>query len=129
MRRAIWRVTEGCMDYRKASVTFWVPHTTLENKVKCANNNPNHKPNVPLVTEEKPQFAPFVRTALPHIWGKTGRFTLFFSLISSKRKVKLMRSPICLSVSFLITFEPTGRFLWNSVGRSCHWRWPRRRTF
>jgi hypothetical protein len=26
-------------------------------------------------------------------------------------------------------FEPIGRFLWNSVRRSCHWRWPRRRTF
>jgi hypothetical protein len=54
----------------------------------------------------------------------------FFSLLSSKRKVRLMRSPICLSVcSPLITFEPIGRYLWNSVGRSCHWRWPRRRTF
>jgi hypothetical protein len=44
-----------------------------------------------------------------------------------------MRSPVCLSVrlsvSPLITFEQIGRFLWNSVGRSCHWRWPRRHTF
>jgi hypothetical protein len=31
---------------------------------------------------------------------------------------------VCLSVSPLITFEPVGRFLWNSVGRSCHSRWP-----
>jgi hypothetical protein len=48
-----------------------------------------------------------------------------------KRKVGLMRSPVCLSVcvSPLITFEPIGRSLWNSVERSCHWRWPRRRTF
>jgi hypothetical protein len=67
-----------------------------------------------------------------------------FSLLSLKRKVRLMRSPVCLSVCLslsvcvsvclsvcphLITFEPIGRFLWNSVGRSCHWRWPRRRTF
>jgi hypothetical protein len=35
--------------------------------------------------------------------------------------------PVC--VSPLITSEPIGRFLWNSVGRSCHWRRPRRRTF
>jgi hypothetical protein len=49
-----------------------------------------------------------------------------FSLLSLKRKVRLMRSPVCvclsvclsLSVSSLITFEPVGRFLWNSVGRS-----------
>jgi hypothetical protein len=34
--------------------------------------------------------------------------------------------PVC--VSPLITFEPVCRFLWNSVGRSCHWRWPRRLT-
>jgi hypothetical protein len=68
------------MGYKMASVTFWVPHTTLEKKVKCAKNNPNHKPNVPLVTEEKPHFAPFVRTVLPHIWGKTGRFNFFFLL-------------------------------------------------
>jgi hypothetical protein len=35
-----------------------------------------------------------------------------------------------LSVSLpLITFEPSDRFLWNSVGRSCHWRWPRRHTY
>jgi hypothetical protein len=52
----------------KWRVAFWVPHTTLEKKVKCANN-PNHKPNVPLVIEEKPHFAPFFRTVLPHIWG------------------------------------------------------------
>jgi hypothetical protein len=38
--------------------------------------------------------------------------------------------PVCLSMCPpLITFEPIGRFLWNLVGRSCHWRWPRRRTF
>jgi hypothetical protein len=36
---------------------------------------------------------------------------------------------LSVSVSPLITFEPIGRFLWNSGGRSCHWRWPRRRTF
>jgi hypothetical protein len=71
-------VTEGSMGYKKASVTFWVPHTTLEMKVKCAKNNPNHKPNVPLVTEEESHFAPFVRSVLPHRWGKTGRFTLYF---------------------------------------------------
>jgi hypothetical protein len=29
-------------------------------------------------------------------------------------------------VSFpLSTSEPIGRLLSNSVGRSCHWRWPR----
>jgi hypothetical protein len=29
---------------------------------------------------------------------------------------------VCPSVCFpLITFEQIGRFLWNSVGRSCHW--------
>jgi hypothetical protein len=56
------------MGYKKASVTFWVPHTTLEKKVKCAENNPNHKPNVPVVTEKEPHFDLFVRTVLPHIW-------------------------------------------------------------
>jgi hypothetical protein len=76
-----WRVTEGCMGYKMASVTFWVPHTTLEKKFKCTKNNPNHKPNVPLVTEEKPLFDPFVQTILPHIGGKTGRFTLYFTLL------------------------------------------------
>jgi hypothetical protein len=44
-----------------------------------------------------------------------------------------MRSPVCLSVRLRvsppITFELIGRFLWNSVGRSYHWRWPRRLTF
>jgi hypothetical protein len=45
--------------------------------------------------------------------------------------VRLTRTPACLSVcvSPVITFEPIGRFLWNSVERSCHWRWPRSRTF
>jgi hypothetical protein len=66
------------MGYKKPSVTFWVPHTTLEMKVKCALNNPNHKPNVPLVTEKEPYFAPFVRSVLPHIWGKMERFTVSF---------------------------------------------------
>jgi hypothetical protein len=65
------------MGYKKASVAFWVTHTTLEKKVKCAKNNPNHKPNVPLVTEEETHFAPFVRTVLLHMWGKTERFTFF----------------------------------------------------
>jgi hypothetical protein len=49
-----------------------------------------------------------------------------------KRKVRFMRSPVCLSVCPpLITFEPIGRFLWNSVGRSWsyHWRWLRRHTY
>jgi hypothetical protein len=71
-------VTEGCLGYKKASATFWVPRTSLEMKVKCAENNSKHKPNVPLIIEEEPHFAPFVRSVLPHIWGKTGRFTLFF---------------------------------------------------
>jgi hypothetical protein len=37
---------------------------------------------------------------------------MLFSLLSSKRKVRLMRSSVCLSVcmSPLITFEPIGRF-------------------
>jgi hypothetical protein len=48
------------MGYKMASVTFWVPHTTLEKKVKCAKNNPNHKPNVPLVIEEEPHSAPYM---------------------------------------------------------------------
>jgi hypothetical protein len=60
-----------------------------------------------------------------------------FSLLSLKRKVRLMRSPVCLfvclsaclCVSPLITIEPIGRLLWNSVGKSCHWRWPWSRTF
>jgi hypothetical protein len=64
------------MGKKKASVAFWVPHTTLEKKVKCAKNSPNHKPNVPLETEKGPHFALFLRTVLPHIWGKTERFTL-----------------------------------------------------
>jgi hypothetical protein len=78
MRCSTLRVTERCMGYKKASVIFGVPHTALDNKVKCANNNPNHEPNVPLEIKEDLNFAPFVRTVLPHIWGKTGRFTLFF---------------------------------------------------
>jgi hypothetical protein len=50
-------------------------------------------------------------------------------LHSLERKVRLIRLPFCLSVhlsvySPLITFEPVSRFLWNSVGSSCHWRWP-----
>jgi hypothetical protein len=38
---------------------------------------------------------------------------LLFSLLSLKRKVRLMRSPVCLSVcvSPLITSEPIGGFL------------------
>jgi hypothetical protein len=55
------------MGCKNASVTLWVPHTTLEKKVKCAKNNPNRKPNVSLVTEEEPYFTPFVRTVLPHM--------------------------------------------------------------
>jgi hypothetical protein len=55
------------MGYKNACVTFWVPHTTLEKKVKCAKNNPNHEANVALVQEEEPHFAPFVLTVLPHI--------------------------------------------------------------
>jgi hypothetical protein len=46
---------------------------------------------------------------------KVGRLVLFrtscFSLLSLKRKLRLMRSPACLSVCPpLITFEPIGRF-------------------
>jgi hypothetical protein len=38
-----------------------------------------------------------------------------------------MKLPWCLSVCFLqITFEPIDRLSWNSTGKSCHWRWPRR---
>jgi hypothetical protein len=50
-----------------------------------------------------------------------------FSLLSLKRKVRLMRSPVCLSVcvSPPITFEPIGGFLWNSVPSTI----PKWRTF
>jgi hypothetical protein len=75
------------MGYKKAYV--WVPHTALEMKVKCAKNNPKHKPNAPLVIEEEPHFALFVCSVLPHIWGKTGRFTLFFTLLFSCQDVLL----------------------------------------
>jgi hypothetical protein len=57
----------------------------------------------------------------------------FLAYFPQKRKVRLMRSPACLSVCVppppQITFEPISRFLWNSVGRSRHWRWLRRQTF
>jgi hypothetical protein len=66
------------MGCKKASVTFWVLHTTLEMKVKWAKNDSNHKPNVPLATEEEPHFAPFVRSVLPHIWGQDGPIHTFF---------------------------------------------------
>jgi hypothetical protein len=36
---------------------------------------------------------------------------------------------VCPSVSFLVSFEPSNRFLWHSVLRSCHWSWPRCSAF
>jgi hypothetical protein len=51
------------------------------------------------------------------------------SLLSIKRKVSLTRSRFCPPVCVpLTTFEPVSS-LWNLTRRSCHWRWPRRRTF
>jgi hypothetical protein len=39
----------------------------------------------------------------------------------------LMRS-YCHPCVCPVTFESVGRFLWNSVGRSCHWRWTQYHT-
>jgi hypothetical protein len=43
MRRAIDEVTGGHMGHKEASVTFGVPQTTLERKIKCAKKNPYQK--------------------------------------------------------------------------------------
>jgi hypothetical protein len=41
MRRAIDEWLNDVLATNKASVTFWVPHATLEKKEKCAKNNLN----------------------------------------------------------------------------------------
>jgi hypothetical protein len=48
-----------------------VKDVSQEKEVKCSKNNPNHKPNVPLVTEEQPYFAPYM--------GQDG--TIYFFLL------------------------------------------------
>jgi hypothetical protein len=65
-------------------------------------------------------------------WG----FLWFLAYFPKKESeaYEITRLSVCPSVCMcvpppLITFEPVGRFLWNSVGRSCHWRWPRRHTY
>jgi hypothetical protein len=84
------------MGYRKASVTFWVPHAALEKKVKCAENNPNHKPIVPLVIKKESHFAPFVRTVLPHVWGTF--FTLAFFHVKMMFFLQYKMSLVTLTV-------------------------------
>jgi hypothetical protein len=54
----------------------------------------------------------------------TAKCVRIISRLSWKRKVSLMRSPLCVSVSPLTHFEPFSWALWHSVGRSYHWRWP-----
>jgi hypothetical protein len=39
---------QGTWATKKASVTFRVPQTTTERKVKCANENPNKKLKISL---------------------------------------------------------------------------------
>jgi hypothetical protein len=53
-------------------------------------------------------------------------YVSIFRLLSKKKKKGKWclwdHQSVCVP---LITFEPIGRFVWNSVGRSCHWSWPR----
>jgi hypothetical protein len=47
-----------------------------------------------------------------------------FSLLPfrmGKSRLMILPSYLCS----LVTFEPIGRFLWNSMEMPCHWRWPR----
>jgi hypothetical protein len=76
-------------------------------------------------------FITFLSDGIATSISKQILFYMFLAYFPQKGKWGLWdHQSVCLSVPpSLITFEPIGRFLWNSVRRSCHWRWPRCRTF
>jgi hypothetical protein len=53
MRCTVDKETEGHMDDKKMSVTFWIPQTTLERKVKCAKKNTNQKLKISLGPKQR----------------------------------------------------------------------------
>lgn len=92
----------------------------------------------------------FLLTLLPHLHSSPFFFETYSSLSSShscppplfcfwtsflKKKVRVMRSPFCLSICSpcvclpLATVEPISIILENLGGKSCHLMWPRSHPF